>query len=173
MMSATVGCRHTTFSSHRSAPRAPIGTMVLQLRVLLSLALVVLAAGCSAHNPASPTDLVNAEALAGLLQHAGAEVRVAEQMPREAFPFFGVSAQRLIVNDETVHVFVYADLAAAAADASLVPPSGTPIGGTHISWVAPPRFYTRGALIVLYVGRKSDVINVFDTILGPAFAGVQ
>lgn len=147
--------------------------MVRLLSTPLSLALVMLVAACSAHNPARPSDLVSAEALARLLQHAGGEVMVAEQMPREAFPFFSVNAQRLVVNDENVHVFVYADPAAAQADAALVAPSGSPIGTTQVSWVAPPRFYTRGQIIALYVGRKSIVIQVLDTILGPPFAGVR
>lgn len=131
-----------------------------------SILIGLLVAGCSAHNPARPSDLVSAEALARLLQHAGGEVTVAEQMPREAFPFFSVSAQRLIVNDESAHVFVYADQVAAQADAALVAPSVTPIGTTQVSWVAPPRFYTRGQIIALYVGRKSIVIQVLETMLG-------
>ena len=147
--------------------------MIPRLRIVVSLALVMLVAGCSAHNPARPSDLVSAEAVAGLLEHAGGEVTVAEEMPREAFPFFSVRAQRLVVNDESVHVFAYRDQAAAQADAALVAPSGTPIGTTQVSWVAPPRFYTRGQIIALYVGRKSSVVQVLDTILGAPFAGVR
>ena len=127
--------------------------------------------GCTAHNPAAPSDLVSAQALVEMLKHVGAKVSIAEQMPRESFPFFAVNAQRLQVNGQSVHVFAYPDAAAAAADASRVTPSGTPIGSTQITWIDPPRFYTRGQLIVLYVGRDDEVSRFLETLMGPPFAG--
>lgn len=126
---------------------------------------------CTAHNLAAPTALVSAPALVEMLEHLGANVSIAEQMPRDSFPFFAVNAQRLLVNGRSVHVFAYPDAAAAAADAARVAPSGTPIGGTQTTWTDPPRFYTRGQLIVLYVGRDEEVSKFLESLMGPPFAG--
>ena len=131
----------------------------------------IVVSACIAHNPAAPSALVSAQALVEMLEHVGAKVSVAEQMPRESFPFFAVNAQRLSVNGQSVHVFAYPDAGAAAADASLVAPSGTPIGSAQVTWTDPPRFYTRGQLLVLYVGRDEVVSRFLETLLGPPFAG--
>lgn len=139
----------------------------ISVAVMGSLAVIA----CTAHNPAAPTALVSAQALVELLEHVGAKVSIAEQMPRESFPFFAVNAQRLLVNGQSVHVFAYPDAAAAAADAARVAPSGTPIGSTLITWTDPPRFYARGQLIVLYVGRDEEVSKFLETLMGPPFAG--
>lgn len=139
-------------------------------RIALTVASVLLA-GCTGQNPAGPSQLDSAQALVPLLEHVGARVSIAEQMPRESSPFFSVTAQRLLVNGQSVHVFQYADEASASADAARVAPSGTPIGSTQITWVDPPRFYMRGRLIVLYVGRDEEVSSMLETVLGQPFAG--
>ena len=140
-------------------------------RIQLPLATLFVAAACTAHSPAGPSALVSAQALIPLLEHVGARVSVAEKMPRESFPFFTVTAQRLLVNGQSVHVFEYPDANSAAADAARVAPGGTPIGSTQITWVDPPRFYMRGQLIVLYVGRDEDVSAMLEDVLGAPFAG--
>ena len=128
-------------------------------------------AGCGGQSPVAPPELVSAQPLIVSLENAGARVSIAEQMPRTSFPFFSVTAQRLLVNGENVHVFEYADTGAAAADAARVGPAGTPIGTTQITWVDPPRFYMKGRLIVLYVGRDEKVSAMLEAVLGPPFAG--
>jgi len=140
-------------------------------RITLSVASLILAASCTAHSPAGPSQLDSAQALVPLLEFVGARVSIAEQMPRESFPFFGVTAQRLLVNGQSVHVFQYSDEDSASADAARVAPSGTPIGSTQITWVDPPRFYMRGRLIVLYVGRDEQVSSMLESVLGQPFAG--
>ena len=137
----------------------------------ITVVIPMLLAGCTAHSPAEPSQLVSAQSLVPFLEHLGAKVTVAERLPQESYPFFSVTAQRLVVNGENVHVFEYADADAAAQDAARVDPSGTPIGGTQITWVNPPRFYRRGQLIVLYVGRDDEVSAMLETILGRPFAG--
>ena len=139
-------------------------------RIALTVASVLLA-GCTGHNPAGPSQLDTAQALVPLLEHVGARVSVAERMPSESFPFFSVRALRLLVNGQSVHVFEYPDASSAAADAARVAPGGTPIGSTQITWVDPPRFYMRGRLIVLYVGRDQEVSSILQTVLGQPFAG--
>lgn len=140
-------------------------------RVTVVMGSLLLSAACTGHSPAAPSDLDGAQSLVRLLEHIGARVSVAEQMQRESFPFFSVAAQRLLVNGQSVHVFEYPDSDSASSDAARVAPSGTPIGATQITWVDPPRFYLRGRLMVLYVGRDEDVSAILETVLGQAFAG--
>ena len=138
------------------------------LRIAVPIALLL--ASCTAHNPAEPSQLVNAQSLVPFLEHLGATVTVAEQVPTESFPFFSVPAQRLIVNGQNVHVFEYPDGDSAAQDAARIALLGTPIGGTQITWVDPPRFHRRGQLIVLHVGKDGEVSGMLETILGSPFA---
>ena len=141
-------------------------------RIHIAIFSLLAIVGCTAHNPAAPSDLVSVEALVRMLNHVGARASVAEQMPRDAFPFFSVNAHRVLVDGETVHVFLYADPAGASADAARIDPSGQPIG-TQVTWVNPPRFYARGQLIVLYVGRNRGVSSMLETVLGAPFAGAR
>ncbi len=68
-------------------------------------------------------------------------------------------------------MFDYASSAAATSDASKVSAAGTPIGTTQITWIAPPRFYRKEQLIVLYVGSNADVLRALEAVLGKPFAG--
>jgi hypothetical protein len=45
------------------------------------------------------------------------------------------------------------------------------IGNTMVDWIAPPYFYKKGQLIVLYVGINTSVIHILETSLGHQFAG--
>ena len=137
-----------------------------------SLALL-LSFACTAHAPTVPSDLASTREFVGLLEHLGARVSVAETMPRESFPFFSVNSQRLLVNEQTVHVFEYLDSNTAAEEAARVSATGSPIGETQITWVDPPRFYKSTHLIVLYVGRNEDVVRLLEDVFGRPFAGVR
>lgn len=160
----------TLYSQNQCGARSSFAVRVNMKGPRLLLALL-LTGSCTAHNPVAPSDLSDAEALVRFLEHDGARATVAEQMPREAFPFFSVNSRRLVVNGETVHVFVYPSPGAAGEDAALVAPSGSPIGATQVTWEAPPRFYMKGQLLVLYVGRNDGVSALLEGILGPPFAG--
>jgi hypothetical protein len=111
------------------------------------------------------------ELLVRQLQNRGAAVSTAEVMPASSFPFFFVNALRLIVNGQNVHVFEYPDPSAAQNDVNRVAPSGSSVGRTQMSWVAPPRFYRSAQLIVLYVGKDASVATHLEAVLGAPFAG--
>lgn len=68
-------------------------------------------------------------------------------------------------------MFSYDSPAAAQADADLVDPTGSPVGTSMVSWIAPQHFYLRDSLLVLYVGSSRPVIDLLETVLGPQFAG--
>jgi hypothetical protein len=108
------------------------------------------------------------------LRSHGLTVTDAGIQPSASFPFFSAPGLRLIVNgDSNVHVFEYPTKALATTEASKVAPSGTPVGSTQITWVSPPRFYTKDTIIVLYVGTDAAVIRALEAVLGAPFAGVK
>lgn len=126
--------------------------------------------GCGG-TPTGPTGVSSTDALVRTLQDRGLEVVRMEEMPRSAFPFFSVPADRLIVEGDNVHVFEFRSSRSADADAALVSPDGTTIGTSHVDWIDSPSFYKRDQLIVLYVGRTTRVLAVLEEVLGAPFAG--
>lgn len=96
---------------------------------------------------------------------------IVEAVGEVAQPFFSPQGKKIIVNGGEVQVFEYADSELAEADAATVSKDGTTIGTTMITWVAPPHFYTKGRLIVLYIGNDEAVINALEAVLGLQFAG--
>ena len=132
---------------------------------------VLLTSGCATASPTAPETSLSAATLTRALRDAGATVSVAETEPQDSFPFFSVRSRRTVVNGEDVHVFEYSSPEKAASDQAKVSKSGTPVGTTQITWVAPPRFYQKGRVIVLYVGNSDDVSRRLETVLGPPFAG--
>jgi hypothetical protein len=135
-----------------------------------SLLLAVVASACGSI-PSGPSDLLTTSGFAKALRSQGVTVAEYGMQPATAFPFFTAQALRLTVNAESVHVFEYPTTALATSDVSKVAAAGTPIGSTQITWVSPPRFYTRDTIIVLYVGNDAAVIRALAAVLGPPFAG--
>jgi hypothetical protein len=86
-------------------------------------------------------------------------------------PFFAVSGQVIKVNGEQVQIYEYADAEAANADVARISSDGGTVGNTMVDWIAPPHFYMKGQLIVLYVGINTSVIHILETLLGPQYAG--
>jgi len=86
-------------------------------------------------------------------------------------PFFSVTGQVITVNGEQVQIYEYADEEAANADAARISPDGGTIGNTMVDWIAPPHFYKKGQLIVLYVGTKTSLMKILEMTLGPQVAG--
>ncbi len=48
---------------------------------------------------------------------------------------------------------------------------GGTIGLVSVRWMAPPRFYARGAFLALYVGVDEEIVRVLQTTFGVPFAG--
>ena len=145
--------------------------VLLSLLFVGSVAGALTGVGCSDGTPTGPSAATTSQSLIRQLQDRGVAVSVAEVMPASSFPFFSVEAQRLVVNDQNIHVFEYPHPQAAQSDVSRVSPSGTSVGSTQITWIAPPRFYRSSHLIVLYVGRDATIAGHLQAVLGPPFAG--
>lgn len=59
---------------------------------------------------------------------------------------------------------------AAAADAQNIGPDGNP-RTMMITWVAPPHFYRKERVIVIYLGSDPAALKLLTDALGPQFAG--
>jgi len=49
---------------------------------------------------------------------------------------------------------------------------GTEIGTSVIRWMDMPHFYTKGKIIVLYVGQNPEIKNLLESLLSQQFAGM-
>jgi len=70
-----------------------------------------------------------------------------------------------------VQLFEYRSTSAASADANQIRRDGSGTGTTQISWVAPPHFFLKGRVLVLYVGSDAAVVRLLNSVLGAQFAG--
>ena len=86
-------------------------------------------------------------------------------------PFFNVAGRVILVNGQDLQVFQYPDAARTNAQAALVSPDGLTVATTKVHWLAPPHFYKRGKLLVIYLGDDRDVLRALEGSLGPQFAG--
>ena len=55
----------------------------------------------------------------------------------------------------------------------MVHPTGSPVGTSMVSWMAPPHIYLKGKVLVIYVGSSGPVIDLLAAIMGPQFAGAD
>ena len=99
-----------------------------------------------------------------------AKVKV-EEGEEVSQPFFSVKGRIIRLNGEDVQVFQFANTEAANVQAAAVSSTGSKIGTSSMSWLAPPHFYKREKLIVLYVGNSGNVIEALKSVLGQQFAG--
>jgi len=72
-----------------------------------------------------------------------------------------------------VQLFEYCSAAAAGADAHQIRADGSGPARTTVDWVAPPHFFLKGRVLVIYVGRDPAVVNLLTSVLGSQFAGAE
>lgn len=137
----------------------------------LFLAASLAAAACSPKQPVAPGTLTTIEGLLDALRGQQITVRAVEQLPRDSHPYFSVPATVVEMNGETVSVFRYARTSDADREAATIAPNGGSIGTSMLSWMGPPHFYKKDALIVLYVGTSPTVTAALTAALGPQIAG--
>jgi hypothetical protein len=70
-----------------------------------------------------------------------------------------------------LELFEYASAVDAQADAHQIRADGSGTATTIVDWVAPPHFFLKGRVLVIYVGNDSAVVNLLRRLLGPQFAG--
>ena len=137
-------------------------------RILFAL-LFLLPLGCTAaSSPSSGTDSSAATALADQLRAAGLTVEDAGVVEQ---PFFSVPARVFIVDGNDVQVYAFASASDAERAAAQVGPTGSTIGSSSMSWLAPPHFFRRDTLVVNYLGSSQKTVRELQRLLGPQFAG--
>lgn len=94
-------------------------------------------------------------------------------------PFFAGRGHTLSLNGTgPIEVFEYASAEAAAAEAARVAADGYSTRGgpgepaAQIEWIAPPHFFRRGSVMVVYLGSDTAVLAWLRGTLGRQFAGV-
>jgi hypothetical protein len=135
-------------------------------RCMLALLAAVLLGAC-AGDPTRSDEFGYDELLANLRARC---LRV-EEAGSVSQPFFSRPGRVLRVEGEDIQVFEYDTPSAASADAARVSADGGTVGTTHIDWIAPPHFFRRDRVIVLYVGQGAAVRAALESALGPQFAG--
>ncbi len=141
----------------------------MRWRAVVGLFCLVILSACGGPNPVASQAY---QAFTKQLRAAGATV--VEDQQRYASDFSGED-HHLTVNAGWVEVYAYATPEAANADAAHLSPDGGTFSRDHSvsisDWVIPPHFYKKDRLIVLYVGRDSQLRAPLTRLLGPQFAG--
>ncbi|HWP78529.1 MAG TPA: hypothetical protein VNL34_02625 [Candidatus Nitrosotenuis sp.] len=103
------------------------------------------------------------------LNTQGATVEPVEELEDSSF---SVPTQVISVNGEHVQVFEFESEYEAQAASLIVSEDGTEIGTSIIRWISEPHFYTKGKIIVLYVGENQQTQDLLESLLGKQFAGM-
>ena len=132
-------------------------------RVLVTASLVLPclfpAVSCAGGNPVGPTSSATLDQFLQALRQQGLSVNLGSQISPNANGFFSVPAQQVRVNDGQVNAFVYTSAQDAATEAGSISADGQPSPTTRVTWVSTPRFYRKDALIVLYVGCATEIVQ--------------
>ena len=126
---------------------------------------------------ASPTVVPTAVEAYGLADLIGdlvaAGSRVAPAPGRIVKPYLSANGVILNVDRQPVQVFEYPDEATLAGDVAGLAPDASSIDGTALSWPSPPRFWRRGAVLVLALTEDEVLVERLSQALGAPFAGAQ
>lgn len=108
------------------------------------------------------------QALVDHLRSSGFKVESAGEIEQ---PFFTPKARVIRIGTTgEAQVYEYASDQAAEADAAKVSSDGS-IGGSMPHWIAPPHFFRRRNLLVLYLGSDENTLLQLRGFLGNEFAG--
>lgn len=121
--------------------------------------------------PATPTGRHGPAGLVEDLTDAGADAAVADSFDGEP-----LASEQIIVcvDGEDVRVFAYGtEQERAAASARIDRADPTNIGTSIVEWDGWPKFWQRDRIIVLYLGRDADTIDLLTQLMGDPFAKGQ
>jgi hypothetical protein len=114
--------------------------------------------------PVSPGDEIGGYTeFVDALRTAGATVQPTDQIEQ---PFFPVMGQVIVVNGWDVQVFEFDTVAEREQIAATISETGDTIGRSVPSWIDQPNFWAEGRLIVLFVGRDQELIDLLTDVLG-------
>jgi len=134
---------------------------------------------------ARPSPTWEAEDQTNFADRLRGEGFVVERVAEATEPFLRTVGARLRLSGGTLtqstelQIYTYADPALAADDAARVQPDTSvkwtePNGNVKtisFAWVAPPHFFRRERVLVLYTGTDRAVLTLLTDLLGAQFAG--
>lgn len=85
---------------------------------------------------------------------------------------FSIPGFVVLVNGEPVQVYEFFSETKMLEASLLISQDGTEIGTSIIRWIDEPHFYSKGNVIVQYIGHDPETLNLLDSLLGNQFAGV-
>ena len=136
---------------------------------------VALLAGCTGGGSnAGPTSgagegpVTGVDSLIAHMRQAGFRAERADQISQ---PFLTPLGTVIRVNDEEMQVYRYADETVAAREAARVGSNGRTVGTSQVGWIAPPHFFRKRNLLVIYLGSNEQALLTLSGLLGPQFAG--
>lgn len=143
------------------------------MKTLVILCVVLLVSACAGGTgdraaAAATTAGTNSASVVAALRDAGLEVRDAGTVEQ---PFFGVPAHVYVVDGRDLQLYEFAAADDAERAAAQVAPSGSPIGTSMVTWMAPPHFFRKDRLIANYIGTSERVLAELQRLFGPQFAG--
>jgi hypothetical protein len=116
-------------------------------------------------------DVTDYASLAEAIKSRGILVEHIEEIAAESSSF-SVPTHVISVGGADVQVFEFQSESDAQASSLTISEDGTEIGTSIIRWIDTPHFYTKGKLIVLYVGQNPEMTNLLESLLGTQFAGM-
>lgn len=140
------------------------------------LLILVLLGACSPASQQTGTATARGGAVrdySSLVEHlrsSGLRVKEAGEI---AQPFFTPKARVVTVEGDDLQIFHYGDENTAATEAGSVAPGGGSAGTHMMSWIAPPHFFRKGSLTVVYLGSNEKVLQALRGLLGQQFAGAS
>lgn len=145
--------------------------MIPRLFLLLPIFLLT-AEACapaqSGQQSAGGTAGIGYDDLVGYLRSSGLKVEPLGEIEQ---PFFTPKARVIRIGTTgEAQVYEYATEELADADAAKVQSNGS-IGGSMPRWIAPPHFFGRRNLLVLYLGTDETTLLNLRRFLGNEFAG--
>ena len=147
-------------------------TIVDLFGLLQQLEATPLPSGTPADTVASPAVLSDEAGLVDAFTARGLTVEAVDTVRQ---PFLQVPGRVLVVRGGALampaelQVYPYPDAAAAAADAAAIGPDGQP-ATIMVTWIAPPHFFQRGPLLVIYLGDDPAALRLLTELVGPPFA---
>jgi len=109
--------------------------------------------------------------LVDAIKSRGVLVKYIEEIAAEGSSF-SVPIKVISVGGADIQVYEFQSESDAQVSSLMISEDGTEIGTSIIRWIDTPHFYTKGKIIVLYVGQNPEITNLLESFLGTQFAGM-
>jgi hypothetical protein len=127
----------------------------------------------SSDKPTTPFDasVTDYTSLVEAIKSRGVMVEFVDEISAESSSF-SVPIKVISVGGSDIQVYQFQSESDAEESSLEISEDGTEIGTSIIRWIDTPHFYTKGNIIVLYVGQNPEIMNLLESFLGPQFAGM-